>query len=240
MINFKQSNNPVFAVSCLLQGFKLLTHKELRHYVLIPLLINAVIYSGVFILGYYTATNLIHGLIPEWLSWLSWILWPLFYISYFVVAFFTFSLLANLIGSPYYSRIASKTQQILTGVVEKEIAQAWDKVFIGELKRIAYLLLRSIPLLILFMIPVVNLLAPILWAIFASWGIAMEFMAYPLENKGMLFPEQKQFMRKSGIGMLSFGGSIGFGMTLPIINLVIAQAAVIGSTIYVHHVSNIK
>jgi CysZ protein len=59
-------------------------------------------------------------------------------------------------------------------------------------------------------------------------------MSYPLESRGLLFAEQKNFMQQNRIGMLSFGGIIGFGLTLPVVNLLIAQAAVIGATLYVN------
>jgi CysZ protein len=87
------------------------------------------------------------------------------------------------------------------------------------------------------LIPVVNLIAPLLWAVFAAWGIAMEFLAYPLEERGMPFPEQKQFMKQTRWGVISFGGLTGLGLTLPIVNLLMGQAAVIGATIYVYRLA---
>lgn len=233
MIKLKSGNNPLFALGCLLEGVKLLTHKELRKYLLIPLFINTVLYTGAFVLGYYSVSALIHQFIPDWLSWLSWILWPLFFISFLIIGFFTFTLLANLIAAPYYSRLSSKVLQIIGGQDQAGAELPWDQVFFGELKRVGYLLIRILPLLLLFLIPVVNLIAPMLWAIFAAWGIAMEFMAYPLEERGLPFPEQKQFMQQARWGVLSFGGATGLGMTLPIVNLLIGPAAVIGATIYV-------
>lgn len=239
MLTFHKGNNPLFALSCLLEGVKMLTHKDLRKYLLIPLFINMVLYTGAFVLGYHTVSTLIHQFIPDWLSWLSWILWPLFFISFLLIGFFTFTLLANLIAAPYYSQLSAKTLEIIGGQHLIKAELPWDKVFFGELRRIGYLLLRFLPLLVLFLIPVVNLIAPILWALFAAWGIAMEFMAYPLEDRGLPFQEQKQFLRQARFGVLSFGGATGLGLTLPIANLLIGQAAVIGATIYVHRLSKI-
>lgn len=234
MLNIKTANHPLLALSCLIEGLKLLSHPALRKYLLIPILINIVLYSGAFVLGYYSVSTLIDTFIPTWLSWLSWILWPLFFLSFMVVGFFSFTLLANLIAAPYYSQLSSKALEIATGKIIIGHEQAWDKVFLGELRRIAYLLLRLAPLLLLFLIPVVNLIAPVLWTVFAAWGIAMEFLAYPLENRGLAFPEQKQFLQQTRWGVLSFGGLTGFALTLPIINLLAGQAAVIGATLFVH------
>lgn len=233
MLKLNSGNNPLLALNCLLEGVKLLSHPQLRKYLLIPLFINLVLYSGAFALGYYSMSGLIHQFIPDWLSWLSWVLWPLFFVSFLLVGFFTFTLLANLIAAPYYSQLSAKTLQLISGRETAPAELAWDKVFLGELRRVGYLLLRILPLLLLFVIPVVNLAAPLLWAVFAAWGIAMEFLAYPLESRGLAFPEQKQFLQQARWGALSFGGLVGLGLTLPLVNLLIGQAAVIGATIWV-------
>ena len=240
MIRLSGGNNPLLALSCLLQGAKMLTHPELRKYLLIPLFINVVLYSGAFVLGYHTVDLLIAQFIPAWLSWLSWVLWPVFLVSFLVIGFFSFTLIANLIAAPYYSQLSAKVLQIISGQAEAAVEQPWDKVFIGELKRIGYLLLRVLPLLLISIIPVVNFIAPLLWAVFAAWGLSMEFMAYSLEARGLGFPEQKQFLKQARWGVLSFGGVIGFGLTLPVINLLMGQAAVIGATLYVHRLDKVN
>lgn len=237
MLNLKNGNSPLFAVQCLWEGVRMLARPELRNYLLIPLFINMVLYTGGFVLGYHMVSALIHQFIPDWLSWLNWILWPLFFVSFLVVGFFSFALLANLIAAPYYSRLSAKTLALISGQPQPAAELAWDKVFFGELHRIGYLLLRVLPLLLLFAIPAVNLLAPLLWAGFAAWGMALEFMAYPLEQRGLPFAGQKQFLQQVRWGALSFGGLTSLGLTLPLVNLLIGQAAVIGATIYVYRLS---
>jgi len=234
MIKINSGNNPVFALGCLLEGVKLLSHPALRKYLLIPLLINLVLYTTAFVLGYYSFSALIAHFIPDWLSWLSWILWPVFFISFGILGFFSFTLLANLIAAPYYSQLSAKTLEIISNTVPQKTELPLKTVVSGELHRLRYLMVRILPLLLLFIIPVVNLLAPVLWMLFSAWGIAMEFMAYPLEDKGIAFNGQKQFLQDNRLGVLSFGGVVGLGLTLPVINLLIGQAAVIGATVYVY------
>jgi CysZ protein len=234
MIKLKPGNNPLFALSCLLQGLKLTTHPQLRKYLLIPLFINLVLYSGAFVLGYFSVSGLIEHFIPAWLAWLHWILWPLFFISFLIIGFFSFTLLANLIAAPYYSELATKALELISGQSLNRAELPWNKVFFGELQRLRYILLRTLPLVLLSFIPVVNMIAPLLWAVFAGWSMAMEYLAYPLEHRGLAFTEQKQFLQQSRWGALSFGGLASLGLTVPILNLVIGQAAVIGATIYVY------
>ena len=150
-----------------------------------------------------------------------------------MVSFFSFTVLANLIASPFYGVLAARTQALISGeaqVIEQPIAQ----VMVGELKRVLYILLRMLPLLILFVIPVINIIAPVVFALFSAWCLAMEFMSYPLENQGLLFVEQKALLKTARFGVLSFGGIVMLGLTLPVLNIIIGPAAVIGATIYLY------
>ncbi|MDO9214455.1 MAG: sulfate transporter CysZ [Methylococcales bacterium] len=233
MILLKKANNPLIAVGFLLRGMKLLSHPRLRTFIIIPILINIVLYSVVLALGYYYVDELITQAIPDWLHWLNWILWPLFFISFFVLSFFSFTVLANLIASPFYGLLAARTQSLISGqaqVVEQPLSQ----VLIAESKRVLYIITRILPLLVLFFIPVINVIASFVLAIFGAWCLAMEYMAYPLENEGLLFAEQKELLKSVRLGALSFGGLTMLGLTLPVLNIIIAPAAVIGATLYLH------
>nr|WP_305910163.1 sulfate transporter CysZ [Methylomarinum sp. Ch1-1]MDP4520006.1 sulfate transporter CysZ [Methylomarinum sp. Ch1-1] len=229
-----KGKNPLNAINCLFKGFTFLPRKELRKYLLMPLLINIVLYSAVLVLGYYYLSDLIDHFIPGWLSWLEWLLWPLFFVSFLITGFFTFTVLANLIAAPFYNRLSAKTVELLSGQASDAVEPPLMKVMSAELKRAGYMVSRMIPLLILFIIPVVNVIAPIVWALFGAWSMALEFMAYPLENRGLLFAEQKQMLKDVGVAGLSFGGLTVMGLSVPLFNLIVSPAAVIGATVYVH------
>ncbi|MEQ1528398.1 MAG: EI24 domain-containing protein, partial [Methylococcales bacterium] len=84
----KKANNPVLALGYFVKGLKLLTSKGLRQFLLVPILINLLLYSVVLVAGYYYLGDLINQFIPGWLQWLRWVLWPLFFISFGIAAFF--------------------------------------------------------------------------------------------------------------------------------------------------------
>jgi len=228
----RQKINPLYAISCLLKGLSLLTKTELRRYLLIPVLINIILYGLAFTLGYFYLNDLINNIIPSWLSWLEWLIWPLFLMSFSALGFFTFTLLANIIAAPFYGQLAIATWTLISGKRPDTVELTVVGSIVSELSRISYLLSRMLPLLLLFIIPGINLIAPLLWALFSAWGIALEFMAYPMEFKGMNFAQQKQQARESRWAVLSFGGLTMLGLSIPIFNLVVAPAAVIGATIY--------
>ena len=236
MLFDKKGNNPVLAVGYLLKGLSLLTSTSLRSFILIPILINLVLYSAALTLGYYYISDLINQFIPGWLHWLSWVLWPLFFISFFIAGFFTFTILANLLASPFYGKLSSKTLVLVSNTVVEAKEQSLPLVVSAELKRATYLLARAIPLVILSFIPGLNVLAPFLWALFGAWGMALEYCAYPLENAGVLFTEQQQLLKSVRLGALSFGGVAALAITIPLLNILIAPAAVIGATLYVNDI----
>jgi CysZ protein len=235
----KKANNPLIAAGFLCKGVKLLTNTKLRPFILIPILINIVLYSVALALGYYYVNKLIAQFIPSWLYWLNWILWPLFFISFFVTGFFTFTVLANLIASPFYGLLSAKTKAIISDEAQI-IEQPLSKVIVAELKRGLYIVMRMLPLLILFVIPGINIIASFILALFGAWCLAMEYMAYPLENEGLLFVDQKRLLKTVRLGALSFGAVTMIGLTLPVVNIIVGPAAVIGSTIYFYEMREKK
>ncbi|MFA5982465.1 MAG: sulfate transporter CysZ [Methylococcaceae bacterium] len=233
MLQIKNSrNNPALVVSSFVKALKLLTTPGIRQFLIIPILINILLYGTAFSLSYFYMNELIEQFIPAWLHWLNWVLWPLFFICFSIVVFFSFTVLANLLAAPFYGKLAAKTQWLITGQVGSEVIQPLRKVMLAEIKRANYLAVRFIPSLILFIIPGVNIVAPFLWALLGAWGMALEYLAYPLENEGILFSEQKQLLKARRLSALSFGGITMFGLTVPVLNIVMAPLAVIAATIY--------
>ena len=229
-----KTNNPLFALRCFLKGFAWLSKKSLRKFLVVPILINFILYTLAFVLAYLYLPDFIAQLIPEKLHWLSWLITPLFFIFFSLAGFFSFTLVANLIAAPFYGRLAARTLLLLKPeeslIVENELA--WQTMMFGELRRLAYLVKWMLALAILSLIPVVNVVAPILWAMFGAWSCALEYLAYPLDNKKLAFPAQKDFIQQSAMGALSLGGLILLGLGLPIVNICIAPAAVIAATLY--------
>ena len=233
-INTKTGSNPFVAINYFFRGLKYLGKPELRKFLIIPIFINLILFSTALALGYHYISGFIEQLIPDWLQWLNWILWPLFFICFFIITFFTFTLLANLMAAPFYSKLSARTLALLTGNPVTIEEQPVAKVIWAEARRLGYLGLRALPLLLLFIIPGINFIAPLLWAIFCAWAIALEYMAYPLENEGLLFVDQRQVARSIRLGSFSFGGISIAGLAIPILNILVPPAAVIGATIYLH------
>ncbi|MEN8259466.1 MAG: sulfate transporter CysZ [Pseudomonadota bacterium] len=236
-IDNKKLNNPAYSLGCILRGLRMLARPGFRRYLVVPISVNLIMYSIALWLSVSYISGLIERFIPGWLDWLSWLIWPVFLLSFLLVAFFTFTMATNVLMAPFYGRLAERAEKILSGEplpkpgsgsLTTDIARG----VASELKRLAYFALRAVPLLVLFVIPGLNLIAPLLWMLFSAWALALEYTAYPLENRGVLFPEQRQMVKNMRIGFLSFGAVIMLGLTVPILNILIPPAAVIGATAY--------
>lgn len=235
-INSKM-NNPLLVISCLKTGFELLTKTQLRKYVLIPVLINIVLYALGFSLSYVYLSELINQFIPDWLNWLRWLLWPIFFISFLMLMFFSFTLLANLLASPFYGKLSEQALGIISGTPPMIHDQPIVKVLLGELHRLMYLGIRCLPLLVISIIPGINIVAPVLWGIFAAWGIAMEYFSYPLENSGLVFKDQLVQLKTIRWGVLGLGGFAMLALSVPILNLFVSSATVIAATAYWYQIN---
>lgn len=220
----------------LLSGFKLILKPGVRFYVVTPLLINTLLFTVVIIYGANLFGDLINGLIPQsqWIEWIKWLLWPLFVIIALVIVFFSFSLIANLIGAPFNGFLSEAVERSLTGEkitqADKPLLQEILGAFKSEFQKFLYFIIRAVPLLILFIIPMVNFVAPIIWFLFSAWMLVIEYMDYPMGNHQMHFAEQRK--KLSTNKQLAFGFGLGaMVLTLiPVINFLVMPVAVAGAT----------
>ena len=218
------------------RGLRLIFRPGLRRFVLVPLIVNIVVFSLLIWLGVTQFEALLDRLVPEtgWLSYLRWLLWPLFVLALVMVVFYTFTVVANLIAAPFNGLLAERVEHLLTGrVPESGFASLWREIgpaLRSELRKLAYFLVRAVPLLILFLIPGLNLLAPALWLLFNAWFLAIEYADFPMGNHGLGFREQHRRLKAVRLPALGFGAGVTLVMMVPVLNFLAMPAAVAGAT----------
>ncbi|MEW5756405.1 MAG: sulfate transporter CysZ [Pseudomonadota bacterium] len=230
--------NPLFGARCFLRGFGLLIKPGVFPYVLIPLLINVALFTVVLILSIGQFEHLmawVMSYLPDWLQWLSGLLWVLFGLTVLLVIFFTFSLVGNFIAAPFNGLLAEAVARHLGGQVAAEVSwrQALvetPKVVWNEGRKLGYFAKLAIPLLLLFIIPGLNLFAPLLWFIFSAWMLAVEYSDYPLGNRGLSFPDQRALLRQYRGNSLGFGATALVMTMIPLLNFIVMPVAVAGAT----------
>ena len=222
--------------SHVLNGFRMLKLRGIKRYVAIPLIINIFIFAGVIYFGADKIDELFEQYLPNWLAWLEFILWPLIIIASLLVVFFTFTLVANIIGGPFNGVLSEKIEEHLTQQKINSNESYLDLLrdagmgISNEVRKLFYIAARVIPLLILFLIPGLNLIAPILWIIFGAWMLAIEYLDYPMGNHKMSFKQQIVLLKNNRFLCLGFGLVLLFMTITPILNFFSMPVGVAAAT----------
>ncbi|MBF0417049.1 MAG: sulfate transporter CysZ [Magnetococcales bacterium] len=227
-------------IGYLFTGLHLLTTPELRRYVLAPLLVGTLLFASGswFALGHIlTWSAWLNGFLPSWLQWMEWILVPLLFSSIGILFFTSLGIVANLIGAPFNALLAQQVEIHLTGTFDTsrhtQPQGLWDSIFPtvhSEIQKILYYIVRAIPLLLLFVLPVVNVAAPFVWMFFTSWMNAFQYADFPMSNHQLNDKQILAKLREERLLSLGFGAATLLLTLVPVINLLAMPAAVAGAT----------
>lgn len=220
------------------QGLRLIFSRGLRRYVLVPLTLNLVIFAALAYIGGIYFDDFMDSWLPSqsWLEFLRWILWILFAAAYALALFYGFTLVANLIASPFNALLAAKVEEKLTGSrppdADESLLKAIGPAIGGEIGKILYFITRALPLLLLFLIPGINILVSVAWVLFGFWFLAIEYADYPMGNHGMRPRDQRGHLRRRRFKSLLFGAGVTTMMLIPVLQFAAMPAAVAGATRY--------
>lgn len=228
---------PFRGANYLLRGFGLLNKPGIRRFVLIPLLINIVLFGGLSVYGYFHFDEWLNSLLGDTWAWLRWILIPLFALAILLVSYFTFAMVANIVGAPFNGLLAEAVEKNITGEPApegggvKQILIKFLPMMLAEIGKVLYIILLTVPCLILFIIPVINAAAPFIWMAVTAWLMAVQYVDFPLGNHEVKFGELRRRLRARYPLSLGFGAAVVFATTIPILNFFVMPAAVAGATL---------
>ncbi|MCF1428405.1 MAG: sulfate transporter CysZ [Shewanella sp.] len=226
-------------VNYFMDGFALIRRPGLRTFVIIPLLINMLLFSVGFYFGYSKLQELLYwveGQLPEYLQWLNFVIWPLAVLSLIVVMAFVFSSVMNWLAAPFNGLLAEKAEQLLTGKpvntggaldTVKDIPRMLGREWI----KLKYYLPRAILFLLLFWVPFVGqMLAPLFWFLFSAWMMAVQYCDYPFDNHRVAFDDMKFALKQTRGSAFSFGATVTLFSMIPIVNFIVMPVAICGAT----------
>lgn len=218
------------------QGLRLIFSPGLRRFVLAPLLANIVVFGALAYFGALYFDNFMDRWLPsqDWLAFVRWILWILFAFAYALALFFGFTLIANLIASPFNGILAARIEEKLTGRAppqdEQSLIRGALPALFSEIAKLGYFASRALPLLLLFAIPGVNVVASVLWLIFGLWFLTVEYGDYPMANHAIRPAQQRKLLRRKHLKSLAFGAGVAVMMLIPVLQFAAMPAAVAGAT----------
>ncbi|MCY4013411.1 MAG: sulfate transporter CysZ [Gammaproteobacteria bacterium] len=223
--------------SCFIDGARLARSKPLRRFVWAPLLASLVCVALLLGVGYTwvaDASSWVVAATPAWLSWLGHVVAALLYVLGLIVAGWLVGLIAVLVASPFLGALSAGAEREQFGTSPSyapSVAAAVSEALRRETRKLRYHLPRLAGLLLLTLIPVVNVGAPFVWFVFGAWMLAVQFVDYAAENRGLDFAETLAVLRANRAAALGFGAVAGALLAIPFAALVVIPAAVCGGAL---------
>lgn len=223
--------------SYLTRGAKMLKHPSLRVFVIVPLLINILIFGSLITLGFGYISDLMDsmlGSIPGWLSFIQWILWPLIVITVSLISGYLFTSVALIIASPFNALLAEKAEELVTGKPVDSLEglgaalASVPRSIVRELLKLLYYIPMALLVLVLSFIPGVGAVA---WLLLGAWMMSIQFVDYPMDNHQLSFAEVKNACRSRRLSSLGFGAIVAVCTGIPVVNFFVVPAAVVGATL---------
>lgn len=226
------------------RGVRLLTHPALRLYVLIPLLINSLLFAllSIVLVNYLGQQDLDAWHLPAWLGFLEdmfdWVAWLLLGAIALVVYGYLFNIITNILSAPFYSLLAQRTETLLSA--QAPPFRSVTRVIVGsirrELQKLVYFIIRSVfVLLVMLLLSTLGragVLAPLFGIAWVAWSMVVQYADYPAQVHRSDFRRVRKKLRRQRFSSMGFGATVTFFSLLPGINILVAPAAVTGGTLF--------
>lgn len=233
--------SPGKAIDYFFEGARLIVKPGFRRFILIPLLINLVIFVVVTIALFHAFGDFftqVQEWSPTWLDWLAWLLWPLVGFMFLVVYGYSFNIITNFLAAPFFGLLAEKIETELTGTAPPD--EPWVQLIPRTLQREAvklwYFVSRGLLIfslfVVLFFIPGANLLGVLIGVIWSCWCMAVQYSDYPADNHQLSFRELRRRLNTQQLTSYSYGGIILLGSMVPVLNIFVTPIAVAGATLF--------
>ncbi|SEH91662.1 CysZ protein [Rheinheimera pacifica] len=218
------------------RGLTLIHTKGLKRFVLIPLLINLVLFSLAFYVLLQQVSAMVAAVqqyLPDWLHWLEYLLIPLGVMSLVIGLAYSFTMVANFIAAPFNGLLSEKVEAHLSGRTIPDTGMAGfikdiPRMLAREWQKFIYALPRAIVLFVLFLF--LPLIGPILWFLFTSWLLAIQYADYPFDNHKIDFRTMRTQLRSQPGNSFAFGITVNIACMIPLFNLFVMPIAVCGAT----------
>lgn len=231
------------------RGFELIRRKGVRHFVIWPLLVNLILLTSASIWLFNKLLewkDQFYNWAWGWVQWLldhlGWLIWPLLLVVIFIAVFYFFAMIANWIAAPFNGLLSEAVERELTQDYSeqptsmKDVIKDLPRIFKREWHKFIYWLPRALVCLLLFLIPFVNFVAPVIWIIFSAWMMSIQYIDYPMDNHKVSFNSMLQRLKQRKMGPFGFGGMVMMFTMIPVVNLFVMPIAVAGATaLFVDH-----
>ena len=158
-----------------------------------------------------------------------------------VVLVVSFTVIAQIIGQPFYERISDRIEHQL-GAAPAGADAPWWRTFprasLESLLLLGLTLACTAPLFVLGLFPVLGqTVVPVVQALVAGFFLAVELLAIPLERRGLHLAGRLRFVWRHRAQTLGFGVTAFLLFLIPLMNVLAMPGAVVGATLLVRRLS---
>jgi CysZ protein len=217
-------------------------HPGLVKYLAIPFFINLTVFSLTVYFGldlfqnmletYAPSTDVWYGIVLYYLAWIVALLLTT------VVVFFSFTVIGNLIASPFNELLSEKTEIFVSGPLAEErftLGRFWKEAgyAIGvELKKLVIFAGCMLALFAINFIPGIgSLIYAVLAPILTLFFLVVEYLAFVLMRKHMSFHQQRRYIFRHPVMMTGFACAVFCLLAVPFLQFFCIPLAVVGATL---------
>ena len=222
-------------------GLFIARHPRLLKFVLIPFLINVVVFSTALFFGLDFFNHTAIHYIPQGQAWYWALLYYFFWMAALIVTavlvFFSFTVVGNLIASPFNDVLSERTEELLGTSRERErfslkaFGRATWRTLVEEGKKMAFFIFGMALLVLLNLLPGFGtILYACLSILFTLFFLAVEYTGFVFSRKGRSFKEQRRFIFSRKILMLGFSTGVLALLAIPFLQFFCIPVAVVGAT----------
>lgn len=217
-------------------------HPSLLRFIMIPFIINVLVFSGLVYSGAHFFERFVVGMLPVGDAWywliLYYTLWVLAVAVTAVLVFFTFTVVGNLIASPFNDVLSEKTEELILGIKSDEkfsLSQFWSdsvQILLLEIKKITvFVVLMGLLFLLNFLPGIGNIIFAVLAFLLTVFFLVLEYLGFVAYRKRLSFKEQRHFIWSRFSLSFGFGTGVLALLTIPVLNFICIPLGVIGATL---------
>ncbi len=238
----------ILGVRTYAKALELISHKRLRWFLLIPLLLNLFLLFGGYQLMKTLADNLNAYLFSllnlenmsffgsEYVDdFLGGGIRLLFSILLFLIIMYYGGFIIIVLLAPVFSFLSERVESLKTGIdYPFSLPQLGRDIFRGlciAVRNFAMQLLSFLLVLLLGFIPIVGIFTPFLLFLLAAYFFGFSFLDYALERRNMSVKQSVAFMRKNKGVVIANGGLFSLSLMIPFCGMFLSSFVAIVSVV---------
>lgn len=222
-----------------LYGLRVLVSKGYRKFILIPLAANAILFVVMAISLFSLLPNSVQWLmewVPSWIPFVDVLLYSIFGLVFLLAYLMSFTMITNIFAAPFNGLLAEKIQREAgLDIPEESISSVIIRTLGREMQKLVYFVVYGVAVaigfFILSMIPLVNLIVPVLAFLWTAWCLSVQYLDYAADNNQQEFRALRKEAKKPWFSTFGFGSLVSLVMLIPVVNIFVMPAAVAGGTI---------